>query len=617
MTIRNTKNKKQEARAQQKYLDLLNTQAQLNQAYTDAVAQDTELAKMGVTPVPDQVSQEERLKDAGLQRSTLAANLKGVMDDPREIEKYLTQYVKDNTALMAQINSNFSAIQGILKGRKNVTASLFGQIVAKYLADLRKPTTEIEDLTRVVRSAAARQAAASTRSEDLLEQIRDKNPSVSDLKKIVLSKLGTDQPVELERLTGVPRVSGRYKKEQWEQVAKLLRSANLEEVSREEFQQQQGAKEALKHQGHLGDLNDQIRGRKMELDDLRRENSDRLEEQRLRLAHELTELLNDKELLVREFEETREHIEQYEEAVRQGTKRLQEMGRRYAQLERVGTTEARTERANLVDEATRLHQTLRQYNNQLEFHTGYEEMVRTRIAEADEEIEANEQNSRLVGEERRAVSKRVRSDFKNINRRMSDEAYQKFRNRPRPGTGYVESKGGSGLVRHAHGLLSRHRRITGTGLATPRYAPFGRYTVHLPSLRYKGVINVKYPSQVSVPHIPKAEVSDTFVRLVEHALETDELDRDLLDRLTDKEKEFFMRLCRQCHVDLGMGKDLATKEREQMRRWNLLSGELEAGNNAPELLRELRSLTVALASTGCLVRRQADALVESIDAALS
>lgn len=141
---------------------------------------------------------------------------------------------------------------------------------------------------------------------------------------------------------------------------------------------------------------------------------------------------------------------------------------------------------------------------------------------------------------------------------------------PRPGRNV---KLGKGLPENQRGI---------------RYAQFGKYVIHLPSLD-KQTISIKYPSILSIADIPNKHVSLKFVELIRHYLATDILDKGMFNGLDQEEQEFFYYLARRCSLDTGMsGGGMTDREKKEMERFELVRGQVIAGNNAPELLKELK-----------------------------
>lgn len=135
-------------------------------------------------------------------------------------------------------------------------------------------------------------------------------------------------------------------------------------------------------------------------------------------------------------------------------------------------------------------------------------------------------------------------------------------------------------------------RMSGCGLGaeqdkdtTPRFAKFGRYYVSLHSLKTKNYMTFRYPSLSHNHSVESRRVSSDFVDMFCDLLESGLLDKHKFNQLSDDEQEYMMKIARDCKADIGIKLKPPTKEKEDLKRFDILRGELSAGNSAviPEL----------------------------------
>ena len=152
----------------------------------------------------------------------------------------------------------------------------------------------------------------------------------------------------------------------------------------------------------------------------------------------------------------------------------------------------------------------------------------------------------------------------------------------------------------------------GAGISAPsepRYDQFGCYLIHVPSLS-KNRLNIKFPSLASHPKIPQRIVSDELVALITKILETGQMNAPLYAALTQSDKDFFDNLAHMCKIGGKLG--IAKKENNaDMQRFQIVRGEILSGNDAPQLIKELKHLTLKLVTEGKIPKRSAhDLLIE-------
>lgn len=143
-----------------------------------------------------------------------------------------------------------------------------------------------------------------------------------------------------------------------------------------------------------------------------------------------------------------------------------------------------------------------------------------------------------------------------------------------------------------------------------RYERLGKYLVHMPSLR-KHILNVKYPSLVSVPRIPQKVISPELAEMLQDLLATGQLNPKLYAALSKQDKDYFADIAHLCQVGSKLG--VSKKEdNEDMQRFAVLRGQILAGNDAPQVVKELKYLTLKLLNEGKFSKKSAHDLLTEI-----
>ena len=165
-------------------------------------------------------------------------------------------------------------------------------------------------------------------------------------------------------------------------------------------------------------------------------------------------------------------------------------------------------------------------------------------------------------------------------------------------------------VRGGGALGFKHRRIkVGKGIALkerqPHYKTFGKYVIHMGHLIDKNIANFKYPSLGSIASIRPLNISDDYKEFILDTLENERPNERILRKLPIEEQKHFER------VILGAGlldtfqiKRVGDKdEKKEVDRFNILRGEILAGNNNEDVIKELKGLVVKFINEG-KIRRQ-------------
>ena len=148
----------------------------------------------------------------------------------------------------------------------------------------------------------------------------------------------------------------------------------------------------------------------------------------------------------------------------------------------------------------------------------------------------------------------------------------------------------------------RGRTVVGRGIEPvkeEKYQQFGRYLLHVPSLK-KGILNLKYPSLASIPSLPQRILSQDLSDFIQEVISNGEMNQKLFDKLSETDRNLFAKVAQQSLISdkLGLKNSVGEDDRELLKRFELVRGEVIAGNNSTEILKELKGLTLQLLADG-------------------
>lgn len=158
----------------------------------------------------------------------------------------------------------------------------------------------------------------------------------------------------------------------------------------------------------------------------------------------------------------------------------------------------------------------------------------------------------------------------------------------------------------------RRRVIVGNGLKPQqpeRYKQFGRYVIHMPSLK-KNNLNLKFPSLGYNYDLPITHISDDMKEFIYDLLETERITPKLYNKLTKEEKAMFERVAEKAQLDEVLGIKVENLEqKEAMKRFEILRGELIAGNDNPEMIKELKKYLLQFMNEGLIPRKEGQSIL--------
>jgi hypothetical protein len=177
----------------------------------------------------------------------------------------------------------------------------------------------------------------------------------------------------------------------------------------------------------------------------------------------------------------------------------------------------------------------------------------------------------------------------------------------------------------------RKMRMRGRGLAKPRsnrlahltegvvekpkpYIPFGRYVIHRYDLE-KGKLNIKTPKGGVIKELPSQKISLNLGKVLHSIGQGIMPEYDKVDSLKDEDKEVLHKVIH--HSRMGDRVSVPTpksktEEEKISDRFNILKGEIIAGNDNPKIVKELKALLMRLINAGRIPRREAHEILTDL-----
>jgi len=149
-------------------------------------------------------------------------------------------------------------------------------------------------------------------------------------------------------------------------------------------------------------------------------------------------------------------------------------------------------------------------------------------------------------------------------------------------------------IKKEGGFLSRRIKI-GKGVSVadePKYREFGKYIVHIPQLKNDNVLNIKFPSTGTIPSIKPVNVDENYKQFFLDVLESGKVNQRHYDSLTEPEKSHFTKVARGAKVMgvLQIKPNDDDEEVKDIKRLELLFGEINAGNDNDKMVKECKML---------------------------
>ena len=153
----------------------------------------------------------------------------------------------------------------------------------------------------------------------------------------------------------------------------------------------------------------------------------------------------------------------------------------------------------------------------------------------------------------------------------------------------------AGIIRGTEGGKRPERISRGKGL------PFGKYFLHPDKLK-DDIVSVQTSAGRNHPQMPTKRVSKGLGAMLRHIASGGNPSYDDLHRMSDADRSHLSDLVRRCKVDVDVPEG---NDKEELDQYDILIGELSAGNDSPELIKKLKMVILKLMQKGRLPKGQA------------
>ena len=167
---------------------------------------------------------------------------------------------------------------------------------------------------------------------------------------------------------------------------------------------------------------------------------------------------------------------------------------------------------------------------------------------------------------------------------------------------------GSGLKMNRNKLLKIGRGLDKK--SRERYATFGKYLIHTPSLE-NGHLSIRFPSLAIYYRIKPRQVSQMFQNFLLNALDNSSIDTKMFNLLSSEEKDLFKQMTRLCQVHFESDNNDPLFQ-DKLKRFEILKGEIIAGNDNRQLLKELKQYIKDFMADGVITKTAGYNLLEEI-----
>lgn len=151
--------------------------------------------------------------------------------------------------------------------------------------------------------------------------------------------------------------------------------------------------------------------------------------------------------------------------------------------------------------------------------------------------------------------------------------------------------------------------ISGRGIHIddePQFVEFGKYALSLKKLNERRLDAKSLKSGGSIKDLSNVQISEEFCDILTDLIDTQKLNEKYLNKLPSSEKRIFSKLINGSGLYGKYKVKLvpSDKEKEENERFDMVKGIYTAGNDSPEVIRELKQFIIKFMNDGRLPRRE-------------
>jgi hypothetical protein len=148
---------------------------------------------------------------------------------------------------------------------------------------------------------------------------------------------------------------------------------------------------------------------------------------------------------------------------------------------------------------------------------------------------------------------------------------------------------------------------------SPSYIRFGKYLINTKKLN-NNIVSLRRDKGSTIKAIPARMISPHLGSILKKIVGGGMPTYDDLNKLTDEEKQYLHRVTQESDIfdKLSIPTPSKDKEEQDAHQFNVLKGEIMAGNNSKEVITKFKLLVLKLSKQGILPKNQVQEILEEL-----
>lgn len=144
------------------------------------------------------------------------------------------------------------------------------------------------------------------------------------------------------------------------------------------------------------------------------------------------------------------------------------------------------------------------------------------------------------------------------------------------------------------------------------YTQFGRYFINKQRLEGEGIIAFRQPSGNTIGTLPTEKVSRNIAKVMSVLVGNGLPSYEDIANLSQEEKKKLHYICKTCRIDNPAIPKMKGEGEQEDDKFNILKGEIIAGNDSPQIARQFKILLLKMTNEGRIPKRQANEILQEL-----
>jgi len=145
-----------------------------------------------------------------------------------------------------------------------------------------------------------------------------------------------------------------------------------------------------------------------------------------------------------------------------------------------------------------------------------------------------------------------------------------------------------------------------------RYIPFGRYVINRHQLNNKDILMIKTMKGGAINDLPTVKVSNSLSNVFQKMLGGKLPSFDDLNDLSADDKTHLHHITKKCDLNVSVPTPNKDKLQQEMNKFDILKGEILAGNDNKDMVKEFKLMLLRFMNNGRIPRRQGQEILTDL-----